>query len=140
MNIVAAGLRVLPDGGHLHGRQPHPAAAAEGREQRVGVSLHGQVRGAAGVGPRRPGQPRVPGHRLGPRGQAQGSPRSSAAARPDPAVRAVRRAARARLRAPRRLQGAERDMRAHQHGGGRRRQPRAEALPQAPTAHNQSPR
>ena len=55
------------------GRQPHPAAAAEGRQQRVGVALHRQVRGAARLGPRRPGQPRVPGHRLGTRGKAQDS-------------------------------------------------------------------
>ena len=75
MSLRFAGLRVLPDGGDLHGRQPHPAAAAEGREQRLDLALDGPVRGAAGMGPRRPGQPGVPRHRLGTRRQAQDSPR-----------------------------------------------------------------
>ena len=74
-----AGQLILPDGGDLHGRQPHPAAPAEGREQRLGQPVHRPIRGAillihmpaicllisslftlqgaAGMGPRRAGQP-----------------------------------------------------------------------------------
>ena len=41
-----AGQLILPDGGDLHGRQPHPAAPAEGREQRLGQPIHRPIRGA----------------------------------------------------------------------------------------------
>ena len=40
-----AGQLILPDGGDLHGRQPHPAAPAEGREQRLGQPIHRPIRG-----------------------------------------------------------------------------------------------